>query len=77
MIIIFTHINFSRIWSPARNAQEYVLRENVYVLQYKHINIYIYMYVHTYICRYVIIYVYIYIYICISVYMCDFMHVYA
>ena len=31
MIIIFTHIKFSRIYSPARNARKYVLRENVYV----------------------------------------------
>ena len=32
MIIIFTHIKFSRIeLSPARNARKYVLRENFYV----------------------------------------------
>ena len=31
MIIIFTHIKFSRTYSPARNARKYVLRENFYV----------------------------------------------
>ena len=31
MIIIFTHIKFSRISSPARNARKYVLCENFYV----------------------------------------------
>ena len=31
MIIIFTHIKFSRIYGPARNARKYVLRENFYV----------------------------------------------
>ena len=30
MIIIFTHIKFSRIYSPGRNARKYVLRENFY-----------------------------------------------
>ena len=30
MITIFTHIKFSRIYSPARNARKYVLRENFY-----------------------------------------------
>ena len=42
MIIIFTHIKFSRIYSPARNAQKYVLRKNFYFY-----SIYIYIYIYT------------------------------
>ena len=35
MIIIFTHIKFSRIYGPARNARKYVPRENFYVYSNK------------------------------------------
>ena len=50
MITIFTHIKFSRIYGPARNARKYVLRENFYVYSiYTYIYIYIYIYTYIYI----------------------------